>query len=82
MRYIVPLVLACMILIPAGKAQDISVKGVVMEQNQDGGLVPLEFANVYCLKTTRNTTTDSTCYFFIAHAPDDGDKLIFPFLCF
>ena len=66
----------------AGKAQDISVKGVVMEQKQDGSLVPIEFANVYWLKSTRSTTTDSTGYFFIAHAPDDGDKLVFHFLGF
>ena len=63
-------------------AQDISVRGVVMEQMQDGTLMPLEFANVYWLKTTRNTTTDSTGYFFIAHAPDDGDQLIFQYLGF
>ena len=82
MRHILLLGLACMIFIHAGKAQDISVKGVVMEQKQDGSLVPVEFANVVWLKSTRNTTTDSTGYFFIAHAPEDGDKLIFQFLGF
>jgi outer membrane receptor for ferrienterochelin and colicin len=81
MKHMLLLVLACMLL-HAGKAQDISVKGVVMEQKQDGSLVPLEFANVYWLNTTRNTTTDSTGYFFIAHSPADGDKLIFQFLGF
>jgi len=82
MRNISFFVLACMMVIHAGKAQDISVKGVVMEEKQDGSLVPIEFANVYWLKSTRNTTTDSTGYFFIAHAPEDGDKLVFQFLGF
>ena len=79
MKRMLLFVLACMLL-HVVKAQDISVKGVVMEEKQDGGLIPIEFANVYWLKSTRNTTTDSTGYFFIAHAPEDGDKLIFQFL--
>ena len=69
-------------LMKAGSAQDISVRGVVMEEKLDGKLVPIEFANVYWLKSTRSTTTDSSGYFFIAHAADDGDQLIFQFLGF
>lgn len=82
MRYIVLLLTVLAAMAGTVSAQDISVRGVVMEQMQDGTLVPLEFANVYWLKTTRNTTTDSTGYFFIAHAPDDGDQLIFQYLGF
>ena len=61
-------------------AQDISVRGVVMEESQAGNLVPLEFVQVYWLDSKRNTTTDSTGYFFIARSPEDGDKLIFNYL--
>ena len=82
MKNIIMLLSAFFFVIRAGSAQDISVRGVVMEEKIDGDLVPLEFANVYWLKTTKNTTTDSTGYFFIAHSPEDGDKLIFQFLGF
>ncbi len=61
-------------------AQDISVKGVVMEEHKNGTLTPMDFVNVYWQKSTNNTTTDSTGYFFIAHDPEDGDKLIVQFL--
>ncbi len=69
-------------IIGVGHAQDISVKGVVMEEMNDGSLVPMEFVNVYWQKSTHNTTTDSTGYFFIAHGPDDGEQLIVQFLGF
>ena len=69
-------------LMKMGGAQDISVRGIVMEEKLDGTLAPIEFANVFWLKSTRSTTTDSSGYFFIAHAPDDGDKLVFQFLGF
>ncbi len=62
------------------KAQDISTRGVVMEQMQDGKLVPLEYVTVFWLKSQRNTTTDSTGYFFMSRSPEDGDKLVFTFL--
>lgn len=65
-----------------GTAQDISVKGIVMEEMLDGKLVPLEFVNVVWLQSNRATTTDSTGYFFIAHGNGDGDQLIFQFLGF
>jgi hypothetical protein len=61
-------------------SQEISVRGVVMEEKQDGKLVPLEFVQVYWLKSQRNTTTDSTGYFLIAHTNDDGDELAFRYL--
>lgn len=73
---------ACICMMEAGLSQGISVKGVVMEEKKDGKLVPMEFVNVYWQKSTNNTTTDSTGYFFIAHGPDDGDKLIVQFLGF
>jgi outer membrane receptor for ferrienterochelin and colicins len=73
---------AFFMMIKVGSAQDISVRGIVMEEKLDGTLAPIEFANVYWLKSTRSTTTDSSGYFFIAHAPDDGDKLVFQFLGF
>jgi hypothetical protein len=57
-----------------GSAQEISVRGVVMEQKLDGTLSPLEFVNVVWLTSSRQTVTDSTGYFFIAHGPEDGDK--------
>jgi TonB-dependent starch-binding outer membrane protein SusC len=82
MRSILILMLAFLFQMKAGITQEISVKGVVMEEMQDGSLVPLEFVSVVWLKSTRNTTTDSTGYFFIAHSPDDGDKLVFTFLGF
>jgi outer membrane receptor for ferrienterochelin and colicin len=63
-------------------AQDISVRGVVVEEKLDGSLVPVEFANVYFEKSTRHTTTDSTGYFFLPMAPEDGFKLIVQFLGF
>lgn len=80
MRHIILVLLPFLFMMKAGSAQDISVRGVVMEEKLDGSLVPIEFANVYWLKSTRNTTTDSTGYFFIARGADDGDKLIFQFL--
>jgi outer membrane receptor for ferrienterochelin and colicins len=73
---------AFIFMVKAGISQDISVKGVVMEQKQDGSLIPMEFVNVYWQQSTKNTTTDSTGYFFIAHGPGDGNKLIFRFLGF
>jgi hypothetical protein len=51
-----------------------------MEQKQDGSLNPIEFVSVYWLKSQRNTTTDSTGYFFIPHTPEDGDRLAFSYL--
>ncbi len=82
MRHIILALTAFFLMLKAGSAQDISVRGVVMEEKLDGSLVPIEFANVYWLKSTRNTTTDSTGYFFIARGADDGDKLVFQFLGF
>ena len=70
-----------LILLTTGiRAQDIAVRGVVMEEAQDGKLTPLEFVQVYWLKSQRNTTTDSTGYFFIAHTEQDGNKLAFRYL--
>jgi len=63
-------------------AQDIYVKGVVMEEMLDGQLVPLEFVNVVWLASNNSTTTDSTGYFFIAHGETDGNKLMFQYLGF
>ncbi len=63
-----------------GYGQSISVKGVVMEERKNGSLIPMEFVTVYWQKSSTNTTTDSTGYFFIAHGPEDGDVLIFQFL--
>ena len=80
MRHIILALTAFFLMMKAGSAQDISVRGVVMEEKLDGSLVPIEFANVYWLKSTRNTTTDSTGYFFIARGADDGDTLVFLFL--
>src|SRR5690349_2692447 len=68
------------LVMKSGFAQDISVKGVVMEEMLDGKLMPLEFVNVVWLQSNRATTTDSTGYFFIAHGNNDGDQLIFQFL--
>lgn len=82
MKNIIMLLAAFFFIVKVASAQDISVRGVVMEEKLDGGLVPLEFATIYWLKTTKNTTTDSTGYFFIAHSPEDGDKLVFQFLGF
>jgi outer membrane receptor for ferrienterochelin and colicins len=82
MRHLLCLLPAFIFLLNAGNAQDISVRGVVMEEKLDGTLVPIEFANVYWLRSTNSTTTDSTGYFFIAHGPTDGDQLIFQFLGF
>src|SRR6187401_2921608 len=65
-----------------GFTQDISVKGVVMEETLDGQLKPLEFVNVVWLTSNKSTTTDSTGYFFIARGAEDGDKLIFQYLGF
>ncbi len=74
------LCLAFFLMMMEARTQDISVRGVVMEEMQDGSLVPLEFVQVYWLKSQRNTTTDSTGYFFIAYTPEDGDKLAFRYL--
>ena len=71
------LLLAAWFTLGAGSAQDLSVKGVVMEEQAGGKLVPLEFVTVYWLKSTANTQTDSTGYFFIAKGPADGDQLVF-----
>jgi outer membrane receptor protein involved in Fe transport len=51
-----------------------------MEESQGGNLTPLEFVQVYWLDSKRNTVTDSTGYFFIAHSAGDGDQLIFAYL--
>lgn len=78
-----PFIILCMALITVAfkaGAQDISVRGVVMEEQQDGKLVPLEFVQVYWIKSEKNTVTDSTGYFFIAHAAEDGNKLAFRYL--
>ncbi len=80
MRTLILLCMASFLLVKEATAQDISVRGVVMEEKQDGNLVPLEFVQVFWLKSHRNTTTDSTGYFFIAHAPEDGDQLAFRYL--
>lgn len=80
MRHTIMLLVAFFFLWKAVSAQDISVRGVVMEEKLDGSLAPIEFANVFWLKSTRSTTTDSTGYFFIAHGPGDGDKLVIQFL--
>lgn len=63
-------------------AQDISVRGVVMEEKADGSLLPLGFVQVYWLKSQENTVTDTSGYFFIAHTPQDGDQLAFRYLGF
>src|SRR5690606_20301286 len=47
------------------------------EEQTDGKLIPLEFVTVYWAKSSANTTTDSTGYFFIAKGPGDGDMLVF-----
>jgi len=80
MRTLFLLCLAFICMMKEAKTQDISIRGVVMEEMQDGSLVPLEFVRVYWLKSQRNTTTDSTGYFFIAYAPEDGDNLAFIYL--
>jgi len=82
MKHYLMILSAFFMMIKVGSAQDISVRGIVMEEKLDGTLAPIEFANVYWLKSTRSTTTDSSGYFFIAHAPNDGDKLVFQFLGF
>jgi len=69
-------------MMKTGFAQDISVKGVVMEEMLDGTLSPLEFVNVVWLESNKSTTTDSTGYFFIAHGAADGGRLIFQYLGF
>ncbi|MEP6646673.1 MAG: TonB-dependent receptor, partial [Saprospiraceae bacterium] len=66
-------------LMKEARAQDISVRGVVAEEMQDGKINPLAFAQVYWLQSKRNTTTDTSGYFFIAHGKDDGEKLIFAY---
>lgn len=63
-------------------AQDISIRGVVMEEKLDGNLEPIAYANVYFEKSSRNTTTDTSGYFFLVMAPEDGFKLIVQFLGF
>jgi outer membrane receptor for ferrienterochelin and colicin len=80
MRAVLILCLAFFAVLKEANAQDISVKGVVMEQLLDGSLRPVEFVQVYWLNSKRNTTTDSTGYFFIPYAPEDGDKLAFTYL--
>lgn len=80
MKQILFFILAFLLLHSKAEAQAISVSGVVMEEKNDGTLIPLEFAQVIWLKSQRNTTTDSTGYFFIAHASDDGDQLAFRYL--
>lgn len=79
MKHIILWVLA-VFTVTAAMSQDISVRGIVMEEKNDGSLVPLEFVQVYWLKSGTNTTTDSTGYFFIAHGSADGDQLGFRYL--
>lgn len=80
MKTIFLLCLASMLFSLEAGAQEISVRGVVMEESQDGKLIPLEFVQVYWLQSQRNTTTDSTGYFLIAHGASDGNKLAFRYL--
>ena len=80
MKTIFLLCMASIVITIEAMSQDISVRGVVMEERQDGNLVPLEFVQVYWLKSQRNTVTDSSGYFFIAHTPEDGNKLAFRYL--
>lgn len=76
MRLILLLAVFC-VFTGAAKAQDVSVRGVVMEEQKDGKLIPLEFVSVYWLKSNNHTSTDSTGYFFIAKGAQDGDTLVF-----
>ena len=80
MKTIFLLCLASMLFSLEAGAQEISVRGVVMEESQDGKLIPLEFVQVYWLQSQRNTITDSTGYFLIAHGANDGNKLAFRYL--
>ncbi|MEO5905330.1 MAG: carboxypeptidase-like regulatory domain-containing protein, partial [Saprospiraceae bacterium] len=80
MKNIVLLWLALFTLVIEANAQNISVRGVVMEEKQDGSLVPLEFVQVFWVKSQANTTTDSMGYFFIPYAQEDGDQLAFRYL--
>lgn len=80
MKYGITMLAAILVWIAAGHAQDIAVRGVVMEQKLDGTLSPLEFVTVYWQESSRNTTTDSTGYFFLAHGAGDGNRLIFAYL--
>ncbi len=80
MRYRMMMLAAVCMMTAAGMAQDISVRGVVMEQKLDGTLTPLEFVTIYWLESNRNTISDSTGYFFIAHGAADGNRLIFQYL--
>jgi outer membrane receptor protein involved in Fe transport len=74
------LCLASFLLSVEAGAQDISVRGVVMEEKQDGSLLPLEFVQVYWLKSQENTITDSTGYFFIPFSTQADDQLAFRYL--
>ncbi len=60
-------------------SQDISVRGVVGEEMEDASIHPLEFVQVFWLASKKNTTTDSTGYFFISKDVTDGDKLVFSY---
>ncbi|MDQ3015162.1 MAG: TonB-dependent receptor [Bacteroidota bacterium] len=80
MKHILLLLLASLTFVTKVFTQDISVRGVVMEEKQDGSFVPLEFVQVYWLKSQVNTNSDSTGYFFIPHATEDGDQLAFRYL--
>ncbi len=80
MKPIFILYLAFFLIVKEARSQDISVRGVVMEEKQDGKLLPLEFVQVYWLQSQRNTSTDSTGYFIIAHAHEDGNKIAFRYL--
>ncbi len=80
MKHTYLLCLAFFMFVMKATAQDISVRGIVMEEKQDGSLIPLEFVQVFWLQSGQNTTSDSTGYFFIAHASGDGDQLGFRYL--
>ncbi|MFZ1678083.1 MAG: TonB-dependent receptor [Saprospiraceae bacterium] len=80
MRILFLLCLASFCLMKEASSQDISVRGVVMEESQEGTFSPLEFVQVFWLQSRKNTTTDSTGYFFIARTHEDGDQLVFVYL--
>jgi hypothetical protein len=83
MRHILFLLSAFFLVMKAGSAQDISVRGVVMEEKLDGSLIPIEFANVYWLKkftTVQPRIQQDTS--LLPTALTDGDRLIFQFLGF
>lgn len=82
MRHLFRLLVVWCLFSTASNAQDISVRGVVMEEKLNGNLSPIEFVNVFFPKSGRHTTTDSSGYFFIPMAAGDGDQLVFQYLGF